>query len=88
MNNGGVSGMMLPHASIASYHTTGQRSDSNVKIESPENLTAHAQYSSPSPGRHHTVLEPEQHYSHSVSSMGITSGDTSGALGPVSVGVS
>lgn len=88
MNNGGVSGLMLPHASIASYHSTGQRSDSNIKIESPENLTAHAQYSSPSPVRHHSVPEQEQHYSHSVSTMGITSGDSSGALGTVSVGAS
>ncbi|XP_045181183.2 transcription factor GATA-4-like isoform X2 [Mercenaria mercenaria] len=88
MNNGGISNMMLPHASIASYHSTGQRSDSGIKVESPENLSGHAQYNTPSPGKHHSGLEQEQPYSHSVSSMGITSNETTAALGTVSVGAS
>lgn len=83
MSNGGI----YPLAPMASYHHTGQRSDSGIKVESPENLSGHAQYNTPSPGKH-SGLEPEQPYSHSVSSMGITSNDPPGALGTVSVGAS
>ncbi|XP_060608116.1 transcription factor GATA-4-like isoform X1 [Ruditapes philippinarum] len=87
MNNGGIPGMMLPQ-SLATYHSAGQRSDSNIKVETPENLSGHAQYSTSSPGKHHSSLDQDQHYSHSVSSMGLTSNDTSASLGTVSVGAS
>lgn len=85
MNNGGISNFSL--APMTSYHPSGQRSEPGVKVESPENLSGHAQYNTPSPGKH-SGLEPEQPYSHSVSSMGITSNETSGGLGTVSVGAS
>ena len=85
MNNG----LMIPHPSLASYAVQSQRSDSIVKVESAENLTAHAHYGSSSPTKHHPGLENEHlhHHAHSISSMNLTSGD-SNTLGQVSVGAS
>lgn len=91
MNNGGVPGLMLPHAPMGSYHTQGQgqRQDSNIKVETPENLTAHVQYSSqPSPGKHHASIDTDQAYSHSVNALGLAPNDSSANLGTVSVGAS
>lgn len=87
MNNGAIPSMMLPQ-SLATYHSASQRSDSNIKVEAPENLSGHAQYNTSSPGKHHSGIEQEQHYSHSVSSMGLTSNETPAPLGTVSVGAS
>lgn len=87
MNNGAISG--LAYQQLQSYHQPVPRSDPTVKVESPENLTAHAQYGTPSPGKHHSGLENEhlQSIPHSINSMGLASNDT-GALGTVSVGAS
>ena len=89
MNNAnGVSGLMLPH-SMSQYQVPVQRSDPLVKVESPENLSAHAHYSTASPGKQHSGLENEQYHTHahSVSALGLTSGETN-TLGQVSVGAS
>lgn len=89
MNNGAISGLNYQHQALASYHQTVPRSDSVVKVESPENLTAHAQYAAPSPGKHHSGLENEhlQSLPHSINNMGLSSNEA-GAMGTVSVGAS
>ena len=87
LNNGGISGLNFP---LPTYQSLSTRPDSgSIKVESPENLSAHAQYGTPSPGNHHSGIEHEhlQGHSHSINSMGISQSE-SGNLGPVSVGAS
>lgn len=89
MNNSALSGLSYQHQAMSSYHQTVPRSDAVVKVENPENLTAHAQYGTPSPGQHHSGLENEhmQSLPHSINNIGLSSNDA-GSLGTVSVGAS
>ena len=86
INNGGVSGLMLPNAPMTSYSNMG-RSDPMIKVESPENLSAHVHYNSASPPRPHSGYDSERVHGHPVGSITHTSGE-SPSLGQVSVGAS
>mgnify|MGYP000216968495 FL=1 len=85
MNPAAIPGLNYSH--MPAYHPGLARSDPSIKVETPENLTAHAQYGTPSPGKHHLENEHMQSIPHSINSMGLPSNEA-GGLGPVSVGAS
>lgn len=77
---------MVQSASMTSY-SSGGRSDPMIKVESPENLSAHVNYSSATSPRPHSGLDSDRLHGHPVGSMTLASGD-SPSLGQVSVGAS
>ena len=71
---------------MTSYSSLG-RSDPMIKVESPENLSAHVHYNSSTPPRPHSGLDSDRLHVHPVGSMSLTPGESS-SLGQVSVGAS
>ncbi|XP_052761433.1 transcription factor GATA-4-like isoform X2 [Mya arenaria] len=82
MNSAAIAGLNFP---ISTYPTISSRPDSgSIKVESPENLSAHAQYGTSSP-KHQSGMGNEhlQGHSHSINSIGISQNDA-GGLGNIS----